>query len=309
MRPTGGGVGPRNGPAPRRSPHPATTTSDRLCLSEEEAAAVGDTCLAGRLDAFERPVWGTGPPPWAPGRREARSRMNQIARDGAVQDDRLAMLSEIDIFTDLSRVEMKAIAKAAPMRTYQAGTLLYSPHSPVEALFILKRGRTRIFRISPDGRALTTAIIERGTIFGEMVLLGQQMYDNYAEALDESLVCVMSRPDVHRFLLSDPRISARITEILGNRLAAMEQRLSDAVFKSVPQRIAATLCTLSAGGRLGRSPLSLTHEQVAALVGTSRETATKALGDFSEQGLVRLGRGKITVLDRPRLAAEAGHPW
>ncbi|MPZ27429.1 MAG: cyclic nucleotide-binding domain-containing protein [Micromonosporaceae bacterium] len=274
-----------------------------------------DYCLGDRLDALDRPAWGTAPPPWAPGRREATARVKRMARDSTVYDDRLALLGEIDIFADLSRSEMKVIAEAAPMRTYPAGAMLYSPHQSIEALFILKRGRIRIFRVSPDGRALTTAIIQKGTIFGEMVLLGQQMYDNYAEALEEALVCVMSRADVHRFLLSDTRISARITEILGRRLAAMEQRLTDSVFKSVPQRIAATLCTLgdrAPGGRrpaaLGGGPpqLGLTHEQVAALVGTSRETATKALGEFAERGLVRLGRGKIVIVDRPQLAAEAG---
>jgi hypothetical protein len=75
-----------------------------------------------------------------------------------------------------------------------------------------------------DGRALTRAIISPGIDFGEMVLLGQRMYDNFAEALDDITVCVMSRA----------RISARITEILGRRLTDLEQRLSDSVFKSVP---------------------------------------------------------------------------
>ena len=67
---------------------------------------------------------------------------------------------------------------------------------------ILKRGRVRLFRVSPDGRALTTAINTPGTIFLEMVLVGQQMHDNWAEALEEALVCVMARNDVHTFLLA-----------------------------------------------------------------------------------------------------------
>jgi CRP-like cAMP-binding protein len=142
-------------------------------------------------------------------------------------------------------------------------------------LFILKRGRVRIFRVSADGRALTTAIITPGTIFGEMVLLGQRMYDNYAEALDEAVVCLLNRSCVQQYLLSDPRIATRITEILGHRLIEMERRLSDTVFKSVPQRIAGTLGTLA--GQQRRLPVgprnaqvALTHEQLAALVGTSR---------------------------------------
>lgn len=127
-------------------------------------------------------------------------------------------MSEVDIFRDLSEREMDAIAAAAPMKTYSAGELLYSPSQPSEVLFILKKGRVRIFRVSADGRALTCAIITPGTILGEMVLLGQRMYDNFAEALGDVTVCVMSRADVHRFLLADARISARITEILGRRL-------------------------------------------------------------------------------------------
>jgi CRP/FNR family transcriptional regulator, cyclic AMP receptor protein len=235
----------------------------------------------------------------------------RIGRDKVVYDDRLCLLEEVDIFADLSESEMMAIAKAAPMRTYAPGQMLFTPQQPIEALFILKRGRVRIFRVSPDGRALTTAIVTPGTIFGEMVLLGQQMYDNWAEALDEAVVCVMSRDDVRRFLLSDARITARITAILGARLKSMEQRLTEAVFKTVPQRVAATLLTLSAQPPkrpgllpLGAKPISITHEQLAALVGTSRETAIKALDELADRGVIRLGRGRITVLDSARLADE-----
>jgi CRP-like cAMP-binding protein len=268
-------------------------------------------CLQDRLDWIEQPAWGQNPPPWAPGRREATAKMRRMARSSTVYDDRLAMLAEIDIFADLSRTEMKAIAQAAPMRTYPAGAVLHSPHNQVEALFILKRGRVRIFRISTDGRALTTAIMTPGTIFGEMVLLGQSMHDNYAEALDEAVVCVLSRACVQKYLLSDARISARISEILGQRLREMERRLSDSVFKSVPQRIASTLVALAGQqrryGLASRAPVvALTHEQIAALVGTSRETATKILGDFAELGLIRLGRGRVTLLDADGIRDHAG---
>jgi CRP-like cAMP-binding protein len=173
-----------------------------------------------------------------------------------------------------------------------------------------KAGRVRVFRLAADGRALTTALVNPGTIFGEIVLLGQRMHDNFAEALEEAVVCVMSRDDVQRLLLSDPRIAARIAGILGARLAEMERRLSDTVFKSAAQRIAATLATLASDRRPGirsRAPqVLLTHEQIAALVGTSRETATKVLGDLASQGLIRLSRGRITVLDPAAVAARAG---
>ncbi|NUO47090.1 MAG: Crp/Fnr family transcriptional regulator [Streptomyces sp.] len=269
-------------------------------------------CLANNAEALASPAWGAAPPPWAPGRREETHHMNHATADDDAE--RTWCLAEVDIFCDLNEAEMEAIAAAAPMKTYHAGEILYSPTQPSEVLFILKRGRVRVFRVSADGRALTTAIISPGTIFGEMVLLGQHMYDNYAEALDDTVVCVMSRTDVHKFLLSDARIAARITAILGRRLADLEQRLSDSVFKTVAQRIATTLTTLTSAqppaGPLrpvGRHPqIALTHEQLAALAGTSRETCTKVLRDYADHGLLRLARGRITVLDPERLKDAAG---
>ena len=274
-------------------------TSAALIRPELDPSAY---CLVGRLGDLEP----SGVRPWAPGRREE---LADVERRGQGSED-LWCMSEVDIFSDLDDQEMAAIAAAAPMRQFAPGELLYSPPQPMETLFILKQGRVRIFRVSRDGRALTTAIITPGTIFGEMLLLGQQMHDNFAEALDKVTVCVMSRSDVQRFLLSDSRIAARISEILGNRVSQLERRLSDTVFKSVPQRIATTLCLLAGQEPrrlLGRGiQIQLTHEQVAALAGTSRETTTKILNEYADQGLVHLGRGRITIADLPRLAAEAG---
>lgn len=241
--------------------------------------------------------------PWAPSRREDDSDVERAASN----PERTWCMSEVDIFADLDAAEMDAMAAAAPMKTYPAGSLVYTPHQPVETLFILKRGRIRIFRVSADGRALTTAIIEPGTIFGEMVIVGQQMHDSFAEALDEVVVCVMTKADVQRLLLGDQRIAARISETLGRRLAEVEQRLSDAVFKSVPERLADTLTVLASSRhtlplRRG-AQVNLTHEQLAALAGTSRETTTKVLGEFAERGLISLGRGRVTILDAAALDA------
>lgn len=226
---------------------------------------------------------------------------------------KLWCLTEVDIFQDLSESELAGIAARAPMQTVAAGTVFYSPEQRTEVLFILKQGRVRIFRLSPEGKALTTAILHPGTIFGEMAIIGQRMHDHYAEALDPCVICLMSKEDVRQMLLSDPRIAARIAETLGNRLIEMEQRLSDVIFKSVPQRIASTLLAFDRTEqtrqrwRLGRSrhEVRLTHEQLAEFVGTYRETVTKVLNELREQGLIALQRGKIVLLDIPALAARA----
>ena len=230
--------------------------------------------------------------------------------EAAAAGDKVFCMSEVDIFCDLDASEMDRFADAAPMRMYAAGSLIHTPHEAVETLFILKKGRIRIFRVSADGRVLTTAILEPGTIFGEMVVIGQQMHDNFAEAMEDAVTCEMNKADVQQMLLGDRRIAARISETLGRRLAQLEQRLTDTTFKTVPERIASTLLTLTDGR--AASPLAkgivlkLTHEQLAALTGTTRETATKVLGELAASGAINLGRGRITITDAHRLADLAG---
>ncbi len=224
-------------------------------------------------------------------------------------------LSEVEIFQDLSPQEMADLAAAAPMRTVPAGTLLWSPHHPHTVLFIVKAGSVCLYRLSPEGRRLTLAVLGPGALFGEMELVGQRMGDGFAEALEPSVLCLMSEQDVRSMLLADSRITSRIICGLGRRLADVEQRLADTVLKPAPQRLAAVLCQLAEAapetGLLSyRGPeIRLTHEQIADLVGTTRATTTKLLGDLSDAGLVRLRRGGLVVLDRDRLRAAADHGW
>ncbi|MEI2716811.1 MAG: Crp/Fnr family transcriptional regulator [Candidatus Nanopelagicales bacterium] len=206
------------------------------------------------------------------------------------------VLREFDLFRDLSDDEVEVIGKSAPMSQLPAGQMLYSPDSPTEVLFILKKGRIRLYQIGIDGRTMTTAMITPGQVFGEMAALGQHLDQSYAEAIEPCVVCLMSRADVERLLLSDPRIATRVAEFLGSRVADLERRLGDSVLKSAPERIAATLARL-AGNTGDQATVKLTHEQLADLVGSSRETTTKVLGDLADRGLVSLRRGRIIVRD------------
>jgi CRP/FNR family cyclic AMP-dependent transcriptional regulator len=223
-------------------------------------------------------------------------------------------LSEVEVFQDLTPQEMADLAAHAPMRTAAAGTLLWAPHEPQKVLFIVKAGSVRIYRLSPEGRRLTLAVLGPGALFGEMDLIGQRMGEGFAEALEPSVLCLMSEQDVRSMLLTDTRIATRIITGLGRRLADVEQRLADTVLKTVPQRVAAVLCRLAtaappeAGPFIQRSPqIRLTHEQLAELVGTTRETVTKLLGELRAAGLVRLRRGGFVVLDLAGVRAAADH--
>lgn len=204
-------------------------------------------------------------------------------------------LSEVELFRDLSRREMAALGARAPMRTVAVGQVVYSPAQPVPALFIVKRGRIRLYRVAPDGRTVTNAVLEPGAVFGEMESLGLRMRDNWAEALEQSELCLMSRADVRELLFADPRIALRIAESLSTRIDELEQRLTDLSCKTIDARLAGTLCALAR--REPDAPIKLTHQQLASLVGASRERVTTALGELVRLGLVSVRRGKIIVRD------------
>ena len=227
-----------------------------------------------------------------------------------IPPDKLSYLRDVDIFRDLDHAEVEALGKRTPMQRVQAGTVFFSPEQAAEVLFILKEGRVRLYHLSADGKALTTAVLEPGTIFGEMAMLGQRLHQSYAEALSPCLLCLMSREDVKNMLLSDPRVATRIAEMLGQRLISAEQRLSDFAFKNLPQRLASLLLQLARPPktRLFRAASGLpevryTHVALAEMVGTYRETATKILNEFRAQGLIELKRGCIALLDIEGLRA------
>ncbi|WP_258132259.1 Crp/Fnr family transcriptional regulator [Microbacterium sp. MYb62] len=188
----------------------------------------------------------------------------------------------------------------APATLVRRGQLLYSQTDPVRSLFILKSGRVRIFRLGEDGKALTLAILEPGAVFGEMVLVGQRMYDSYAEAIDDALVCRLGTVDVERLLLADVRVAVRVARILGERVGELEDRLTDLALRPLASRVAVTLLNLArlprGSGPFARAPeVRLTHEQIAGVIGATREATSRVLSDFAERGLVRQTRGRILI--------------
>lgn len=204
-------------------------------------------------------------------------------------------IAEVDLFRDLSRREIAALGAKAPLRTLESGQTAYSPAQPVSALFIVKRGRIRLYRVTADGRAVTNAVLEPGSVFGEMEPLGLRMRDNWAEALEPTELCLMSRSDVRELLFADPRIALRIAESLSTRIDELEQRLTDLSCKTIDERLSDTLCSL--GRRQPDEPIKLTHQQLGSLVGASRERTTTALGELVRHDLVSIRRGKISIRD------------
>lgn len=208
-------------------------------------------------------------------------------------------LAESEIFRDLTPDQMREVAAMSAMTTCHRGRVFYEPDQTGEVLFILKKGSVALYRITEDGRKLVTGTVQEKSIFGEMSMLGQGMSDSFAEALEDCTLCVMSRDDVTRLIARYPAIAIRILDRMASRLREAEDRLADVAYRPVHARVANALLRLGADGR----DIHLSHQDLAEIVGTHRETVTRTLNQFRVDGLVDLDRMLIRVLDEPRLAA------
>ena len=227
--------------------------------------------------------------------------MQTIERTTTAQPaEKMRYLSELAVFQDLSPREMEELNRITTMSTVQRGRVFYRPEEPGEVMFILKEGRVQLYRISPEGKKLVITTLGPHTLFGEMALLGTKMHNTFAEAVDGCLICVMSRTDLERLILSKPQVALRILDITGKRLREAEERLDNMAFKGIPARLASLLLRLSSE-QDSDTINGLTHQDLAESVGTYRETATKVLNDLKSQGLIEIGRKRIMILDRDGL--------
>jgi CRP/FNR family transcriptional regulator, cyclic AMP receptor protein len=218
--------------------------------------------------------------------------------------DKMRYLSELAVFQDLAPREMEELNRITTMSTVPRGRVFYRPEETSEVLFILKEGRVQLYRISPEGKKLVITTLGPHTLFGEMALLGTKMHNTFAEAVDDCLICVMSRTDLERLILSKPQVALRILEITGKRLREAEERLENMAFKGIPARLASMLLRL-AEEQGDDSITGLTHQDLAESVGTYRETATQVLNDLKSSGLIEIGRKRIVILDKARLTQVA----
>ncbi len=210
-----------------------------------------------------------------------------------MNSEKIGYLRSNHVFGDLSDTEMQELDRVTTMTTYDRGRIFYTPGETGEVLFLLKRGRVQIYRVSADGKKLVIAILEPGTLFGEMALVGQGMYNTFAEAVEPCTLCAMSRRDVEMLVMKFPRVGIRLLETVGRRLMDAEARLEALAFKSIPARLATLLLRLAQNNFVEGA----THQDLAEQIGTYRETVTQTLNDFKARGLVDIQRKRIEIID------------
>src|SRR5215207_4532956 len=226
-------------------------------------------------------------------------------------DEEVQLLRTVDILEPLSDEELEALARRCPDDHLQAGENFYTPYDTSERLFILKSGRVRVYRTT-DGREFTQAIVEAGTVFGEMALTAQRLQGAYAQAMEPAILMVTSREELEHLILQKPGVGLHVAYLLSERLRRQEIRLEDANMKDVHARLASIIVLLveSEGVRTNtayRIPAHYTHQQLGDMIGANREAVTRAFGLLQNEGVVELRRRLIYIRDLEALRQVAGY--
>ena len=216
----------------------------------------------------------------------------------------ISYTTAVELFQGTSEMEAQRVARLCAERKYRKGAAIFSKGDPSNALFIVKSGKVRILSLSDKGAETIVHILKEGAIFGEL-LLSEEMRAFTAVAGTDALVTVLSKGSLVELLASTPTISKNFIRLLSKRLAKVERESGEFGHTWSYHRLSKVLLRLCEehGKETPKGtmiPLHLTHEDLANLIGTTRETVTTQMIRFRRLGLVKR-QDRFLVVNKPRL--------
>jgi CRP/FNR family transcriptional regulator, cyclic AMP receptor protein len=208
-------------------------------------------------------------------------------------------IQAVELFQDLEPAALANLATASSQRRLGRGDMLFSENDEPTELFVVLSGRLAMVNRSIDGRESVVALMETGDLFGEMPLFDGQNRSTDGRALEPSEVIVIPYAPLRRLYSEQPAQLWRVVELLANRLRVMDGVLADSVFLDVTGRTAKRL--LEIAGDADDFSLPVTQEELAGIVGASRERVNKAIASFVKLGWIEQRERRYHILDRQQL--------
>jgi CRP-like cAMP-binding protein len=219
------------------------------------------------------------------------------------QRSKLWYLKHINLFHGMSDEQMRMVEERTVMREIRRKEVLYLPGDAGDRIYLLKRGVVKISALTDEGKEIILALLRPGEVFGEEAVLEEAPRDHMAEAYEDALICVITRQDFMGILRAHPEMVFKVTKLVGFRLKTLRNRVEGLLFKGAPARLAQTLLDLAHehGVRDAQGillPLKLSQQDLASLIGVTRESVNLALADFRSRGLIET-EGRALRLLRP----------
>jgi CRP/FNR family transcriptional regulator, cyclic AMP receptor protein len=223
----------------------------------------------------------------------------------------LAALRATQLFSALNDAELTGFAKRAVARRFAAGELLFSEGEPCAGLYVVAGGRVRIFKTSASGREQVLAIEGAGSSVAELPVFDGGPYPASVSAIEEAQVLFVSRNDFRACCLEHPEVALKVLQVVGARLRRLVGIIEELSFTTLRHRLIAWLLReAEAHGRATAEgtvfELGMTHQELAAHIGTVRELVSRNLARLQAQGFIHVQAREITIVDREGLETDLG---
>ena len=230
--------------------------------------------------------------------------MNGVNGNGGKDD--LEFLKQTVLFEGLGEADQKLIERALTPAFCRKRQMVFMPDDLATSIYILKSGRVKIAKLTEDGKEIILSLLKPNDIFGEMAIIDQGPRESFAEALDNVVYYAIKLEDLYRLMRTKPAIIIRLAKVIGQRRLEAEKNMESFLYKGVRERLAQLLLKLSrdygikdSRGRLLR--IKITHQDLANIIGSSRETVSLTLGDFRRAGFIDINERKIIIKDEEAL--------
>lgn len=209
-------------------------------------------------------------------------------------------LKQVSIFADLAESDIRDLMAVAKRRTFRSGEVIFHRDDPGQVLYLIKEGKVKICLISPDGQEISLAVLGAGEYFGEFALYDGLPRSADAIALEKVECYTLQRSDFQSAIMKNPKIAIQVLEGLSKRLRNTDQMVEDLIFLDVYGRVAKKLLDLSDthGIKVENGTLidvRLTQQDLASMVGASRESVNKVMGYFADKGYISTDKHRVTL--------------
>src|SRR5436190_17544965 len=215
-------------------------------------------------------------------------------------DNEIIHLKQVSIFAGLSDEDLQTLMSVTRRRTFRSGEVIFHRDDPGQILYVIKEGKVKICLISPDGQEISLVVLGKGEYFGEFALLDGLPRSTDAVALEKVECYTLQRSDFLNAILKNPKIAILVLEALSKRLRTTDNMVEDLIFLDVYGRVAKKLLELAEAHGVKTEEgvvidVRLTQQELASMVGASRESVNKVLGYFTDKNFISTDKHRITI--------------
>ncbi|GAC1622929.1 MAG: Crp/Fnr family transcriptional regulator [Ktedonobacteraceae bacterium] len=209
-------------------------------------------------------------------------------------------LKQVSLFAGLADEDIRELMAVARKRTFRSGEVIFHREDSGQVLYVIKEGKVKICLISPEGQEISLVVFGKGECFGEFAILDGLPRSADAIALEKVECYTLQRSDFHNAIIKNPKIAIQVLEVLSRRLRTTDQMVEDLIFLDVYGRVAKKLLELadSHGTKVDsgvRIEVRLTQQELASMVGASRESVNKVMGYFTDKNFISTDKHRITL--------------